>query len=246
MPSVKLDNVSVNYNLYLLSRNKLFPSIGQLFSKKPKGSTFVKSALKSVTFEIKERQRVGLIGHNGAGKSTLLRVVSGILKPSNGNAIVDGTIGALFAGLNFVNPNLSPRENLQHFSELNSLTNAQKRLLFEDLEDFTELGEYFDQPLIFGSTGMQARFNFGLLTSSPKDILVVDEGIGAGDQFFQVKAEARLRKLYAKASILVMASHSDDLISKFCNRVIWMEDGEIRKDGKTETVLTSYKDLVNA
>ncbi|CAI8280964.1 MAG: Teichoic acids export ATP-binding protein TagH [Bacteroidetes bacterium MED-G17] len=126
------------------------------------------------------------------------------------------------------------------------MTSVQKRLLFEDLEDFTELGEYFDQPLIFGSTGMQARFNFGLLTSSPKDILVVDEGIGAGDQFFQVKAEVRLKKLYSEASILLMASHSDDLILKFCNRAIWMENGEIRKDGPAETVLTSYKESVHA
>ena len=113
--------------------------------------------------------------------------------------------------------------------------------LVQDLESFTELGEYFDQPLFFGSAGMITRFNFGLLTSEPKDILVIDEGIGAGDQFFREKAEARLDNLYSKASILVIASHSKDLISRFCNRALVLDSGALEFDGSCEAAYTEYE-----
>ena len=237
MVGVKLIDVIVEYELLSSSRNRFFPS---LTSKQKVGGT--KRALNSMSLEVMDGQRLGLLGPNGSGKTTLLKLVAGILRPSSGQAIINGTVGSLFSSIPFINNNLSPRENILQYGEFTGLSRGQKASLVEDIEEFAELGEYFDQPLFYGSAGMIARFQFGLLTSKPKDILIVDEGIGAGDQFFVKKAEKRLKDLYSKASILIMASHSTDLLTTFCDRAVILEQGLIVHDNDCVSAVREYQD----
>lgn len=234
MAYIDLKNVSVEYDLISHSRGKLFPSF---FEKKAPATS--KFALNEVNLKFK-KQRIGLLGRNGSGKTTLLKVVSGILRPSSGNILTNGTIGSLFTGIPFINTNLSPRENIINYCEFSGYDEEYTQECIADIESFTELGDYFDQPLSFFSSGMQTRFHFALLTSEAKDILVIDEGIGAGDQFFMEKAQGRLDHLYSQASIVLMASHSPALIEKFCDRVLILHDGQIAFDDNTENALEVY------
>ena len=235
MARVIFNDVQIKYNLASISRNRLLPSL--------RGRNLdvdEKIALNSINLDIIEGQFVGLLGHNGSGKTTFLKTIAGILRPTSGKISISGSVGSLFSNIPFINPNLSPRENIVQYGEYNDLDASRIKSLTEELEEFTELGEYFNQPLVFGSSGMRTRFQFGLLTSVQYDILVVDEGIGAGDQYFVKKAEKRLQDLYSRASILVLASHSMDLIETFCNRGLVMENGAIIFDGDSESAVSTY------
>jgi ABC-type polysaccharide/polyol phosphate transport system ATPase subunit len=234
---VRLESITVSYNLSRKSRNLFFPSFRE---KRKPNVVNRKSALDNFSLTIAKGSRLGLVGKNGSGKTTLLKVLAGILRPTSGSVKIEGSIGALFTGLPFVNPNLSPRENIIQYCELNQSSKTQKENLIEDIFTFTELGQYFDQPLIFGSAGMITRFNFGMMTSETKDILIIDEGIGAGDQFFKEKAEKRLGEFYNRASILVMASHSNDFIEGFCDNAIELEGGKLVFAGKATETIANY------
>ena len=244
MAKVILDNVSVNFLLKTGERDRLFPSLRRLKNSAWQEPRKTKSALDNLSLEINDQERVGLVGRNGAGKSTLLRVICGVLKPSHGEVKTIGSVGAMFKGLDIISPSLSPRENIRHYSELKNLSKKSQKHLEEDLEDFAEIGEYFDQPLVSFSAGMRARFNFGLLTSMSHDIVVIDEGIGAGDQFFREKSKERLDKMYAAASILIMASHSDHVLENFCTRGLLIQDGKVCLDDNISDVIAHYKGLL--
>lgn len=239
MVSVAFSDVYVDYQLASSSRNKFFPS---LFHKRP--SAPIKSALNGINVNIEKGDFVGLVGRNGSGKTTFLKLIAEILRPSSGNIEINGTVGSLFSAVPFINYNLSPKENIIQYCQLTGLSRAKTEKLTLDIEEFTELGEYFEQPLFFGSAGMITRFNFALLTSEPKDILVIDEGIGAGDQFFQKKAEMRLGALYEKASILVMASHSTEMIERFCNKCLIIDQGKIELSGDVGEVMQIYRSKI--
>ena len=235
MAQVSLKKVTVEYDLTGSSRNKLFPSLRKKSSGYP-----IKSALNSIDLSVSDGEVVGLIGKNGSGKTTLLKVISKILRPINGSIKISGDVGSLFTKTPFINPNLSPRENILQYGEFRGLHVSEIKKLNEDIEDFADIGEYFDQPLMFGSQGMKARFQFGLLTAEPKDILAIDEGIGAGDRFFVEKAKKRLSKLYERASIIFIASHSDPLLKSLCNRGIIMENGSLIFDGNCAEAVEKY------
>lgn len=228
--------MSVEYNLTTGSRHKFFPSFfEQIYEPRSQ------YALNDISLHICKNQRIGLIGPNGAGKTTILKVVAGILRPTHGQISVKGTVGSLFTNIPFINSNISPRENIIQYSEFRGFSHTKQKMLIEELREFMDIGKYFDQPLHFGSAGMQTRFHFGLLTSEPKDILIIDEGIGAGDQFFMEKAERRLDAIYKTASIVILASHSNSLIKKFCERALILQDGKIAFDGDVDHALDRYE-----
>ena len=235
MAQVSLKKVTVEYDLTGSSRNKLFPSL----RKKNSGSP-VKVALNSVDLSVTDGDVVGLLGKNGSGKTTLLKVISKILRPITGSIEISGNVGSLFTKIPFINPNLSPRENILQYGEFQSLLTPEIKKLTEDVEEFADIGEYFDQPLMFGSQGMRARFQFGLLTAEPRDILAIDEGIGAGDKFFIEKAKKRLGQLYERASIVFIASHSESLLKSLCNRGVIMDNGLLVYNGSCEEAIAKY------
>ena len=199
-------------------------------------------ALDNISFDLKNGERVGLVGHNGSGKSTLLRVLSGVYTPQHGSIKVNGKITSLIDISLGINAEFTGRENILIRGSLLGLTRQQIKDCTEKIIAFTELGEFIDMPLRTYSSGMQLRLAFAISTTIEPEILLMDEWLSVGDENFKDKAEDRMQQLAAKSSILVIASHSKEQILKVCNRVIWLEHGEIKMDGNPETVCNAYFD----
>ncbi|MFJ4141184.1 ABC transporter ATP-binding protein [Pseudomonas sp. NPDC089734] len=184
-------------------------------------------ALKDINVRFKDGDRIGLIGHNGAGKSSLLRVLAGIYTPSHGTRSVEGTVRSLFelgAGTDY---ELTGRTNIERLARLYGYSLHQVKADIHELEAFSGLGGYLDLPVRTYSSGMQLRLLFSISTLYPSDILLIDEVFGVGDEAFQDKARQRMEAMMTRSRIVIMASHSRELIHKFCNKTIKLEAGEV-------------------
>lgn len=203
-------------------------------------------ALTDVSFTIRPGERVGLIGHNGAGKSTLLRVLGGIYVPKPGMITIRGSTETLIDTNSGMNPELTGRENIYLQAQHKMLRADQRRALEKDIEAFASLGEFMDLPVRLYSSGMAIRLGFGLATAIAPQILLMDEWFMAGDAKFQEKALRRLADVVNGAEILVITSHSLEIISEWCTRVIWLEGGRVRMDGETATVVNAYQEAMGS
>jgi len=184
-------------------------------------------ALDGVSFDIRAGDRVGLIGHNGAGKTTLLRALSGVYEPIRGVLDISGRVASLLDLHLGVDPDASGLENIQLRGVLAGLHPAEIRAKTAEIAEFTELGEYLDMPVRMYSSGMQLRLLFAVVTSIDADILLMDEWLSVGDAEFSKKATRRIENLVDRTPILVLASHSSELIHKVCNRVFRLEHGSL-------------------
>lgn len=187
-------------------------------------------AIDGLNLEIRDGDRIGLVGHNGSGKTTLLRVLAGIYKPNAGEITIDGRVGTLIdinAGLD---PEASGIENIYLRGYLLGTGRKQIDRAVDDIAEFTDLGDFLQLPIKTYSAGMAARLVFAVATAFENDILLIDEGIGAGDAEFQEKAQKRVERLFSRTAIVLLASHSEDLIARFCNRRIQMEHGKAVAD----------------
>ncbi|MFJ8915662.1 ABC transporter ATP-binding protein [Amycolatopsis sp. NPDC102389] len=198
-------------------------------------------ALHDVTLQLKEGDRVGLVGHNGAGKSTLLRLLSGIYEPTRGSAKISGKIAPVFDLGIGMDPEISGLENIIIRGLFLGMTAKQMEARVDDIAEFTELGDYLQMPLRTYSTGMRVRLALGVVTSIDPEILILDEGIGAVDAAFLNKAKDRLKALVKRSGILVFASHSDEFLFELCDSAIWMDEGHVKQRGSLREVLTGYK-----
>ncbi len=203
-------------------------------------------ALKSVNFQMNEKERVGIIGLNGSGKSTLLKVLSGILKPTSGDMHIQGSVHPLIeVGAGF-DPEFTGRENIYLNGYMLGYTKKQLKLKEQEIIDFTELGQFIDVPVKYYSSGMSVRLAFTIATSISPDIMIIDEMLAAGDATFIAKAEKRINSLIDKARALVVVSHDMNFISRICNRCIVMNKGEIIFDSTTAESLDFYHKLVES
>lgn len=187
-------------------------------------------ALNELDFEIKEGDRVGLVGHNGSGKTTLLRVLSGVYAPVSGALHVHGKVASLLDVSMGMDPDATGFENIYLRGIMDGLRPALIRSKVDEIADFTGLGDYLNLPVRTYSSGMLLRLAFAISTSVEAEILIMDEWLSVGDAEFSQKAAARLDKLVDSASILVIASHNPDLISRVCNRKIHLDHGNIVSD----------------
>lgn len=244
MAHIEFKNVSVEIPVYNASGRSLKKRLikmttgGQLETNK--NNCVIVQALENINFSLKDGDRVGLVGHNGAGKSTLLRVLSRVYEPTSGVAHVEGSIGSLIDISLGIDPEFTGRENTYFRGRLLGLSKAEINARMEEIIEFSELGDYADMPLRTYSTGMHLRLAFAVSTMLRPDILLMDEWLSVGDESFIHKAEKRMRELVAASNILVIASHSRDLILNTCNRVLWLEHGRIRMDDKPAVVLDAY------
>ena len=188
-------------------------------------------ALDGLSFDIREGDRVGLTGHNGAGKTTLLRALSGVYEPIRGTLDVSGRVASLLDLSLGVDQDASGYENIMLRGALAGLQPAQVRVKMEEIAEFTELGDYLEMPVRTYSSGMQLRLLFAVSTSIDADILLMDEWLSVGDAAFSKKASQRLEDLVERTPILILASHSPDLIRKVCNRVFRLEHGALVEVG---------------
>lgn len=204
-----------------------------------KGFSIVRS-LTDITLEIKDGERIGLLGPNGAGKSTLLRVLGGAYVPTGGEAIIEGKVGSLIDVSLGIDSESTGIENIYLRA---ALLQIPKKVVDEQLDsiiEFTELGEFINMPVRTYSSGMHMRLAFAVSTMIRPEILLMDEWLSVGDLNFQKKAEQRLNDLIKRSSILVIASHSRQLIEKCCTRAILLENGHIRMDGRAKDVCAFY------
>lgn len=198
------------------------------------------TALHGVTLSLRHGDRVGLVGHNGAGKSTLLRVLAGIYEPTRGAASIHGRVAPVFDLGVGMDPEISGYENILIRGLFLGMTRKQMQQRVDDIAEFTELGDYLAMPLRTYSTGMRVRLALGVVTSIDPEILLLDEGIGAVDADFLNRARTRLHALVDRAGILAFASHTEDLLTAFCQTALWLEAGHIMAAGPVGEVLAAY------
>lgn len=194
------------------------------------GNHPVVCALDSLDFSFQDGDRIGLVGHNGSGKTTLLRVLSGIYAPTRGNLKIKGRTASLLDVSTGVDPDATGFENIYLRGIMNGFRPSRIRDKIDEIADFTELGEYLNLPVRTYSSGMMLRLTFAISTSIDADILIMDEWLSVGDADFQDKAAKRLKAMVDNASILVLASHSPELIANVCNRKIQLEHGKVVAD----------------
>ncbi len=184
-------------------------------------------AIDHVSFDWREGDRVGLVGHNGSGKTTLLRAIAGIYEPAGGSLTVNGRVASMLSITLGMDPDASGYENIFLRGVTMGLSKRQIEDIVEDVCSFSELGEYIELPLRTYSSGMQMRLAFAICTSVKADIILMDEWLSVGDAAFAEKAQKRLNGLLGEAKILVLASHSPDVIKANCSLVVRLEHGRI-------------------
>jgi ABC-2 type transport system ATP-binding protein/lipopolysaccharide transport system ATP-binding protein len=236
MISIEISGVSVYFPVFDASARSLkkkviaFSTGGRIGHDRT--DHIVVQALDDVTLSLKRGDRLALLGRNGAGKSTLLRVMAGIYEPSTGSIAVDGHVAALLGGNPGMDPDSTGRENIILHGLYLGLSKAEIREQTDAIIDFAELGSFIDLPLRTYSNGMRARLAFAIATAIVPEILLLDEGIGAGDAAFIEKANRRLNEFVGGTGILVLASHSEALIRKFCNKYALLEQGKLTSLGE--------------
>lgn len=184
-------------------------------------------AIDDVSFSWKEGDRVGLVGRNGAGKTTLLRAIAGIYEPTRGTLSTHGRVVSMLSiGLG-MEPEVTGYENIFLRGTILGMSKREIDALVDHVRTFSELGDYIDMPLRTYSSGMSMRLAFAISTSVTADIIVMDEWLSVGDEHFAKKAQERLREMVGKAKILVMASHSSEVIAANCNKIMRLDHGRI-------------------
>ena len=202
------------------------------------------SALKDVTLEVRRREVVGIIGHNGAGKSTLLRLIARVLQPTTGRVTVRGRVAPLLElGAGF-DRELTGRENVYLNGAVLGFRRADIEQRFDRIVDFAGVREFIDMPLRTYSSGMVVRLGFSVATDITPDILIVDEVLSVGDAEFQKKSEQRIRELHDKSEAVLMVSHDLTLMREMCQRVAWLDHGQLRAVGPADDVVDQYQRAV--
>ncbi|MCH6206539.1 MULTISPECIES: ABC transporter ATP-binding protein [Brucella] len=244
MTEIRLNDVSVEFPIYnsssrSLKNRVLSVATGGKIERRTDGLVIVRG-LENISLTLHDGERVGLVGHNGSGKTTLLRVLSGIYTPTQGNAVVDGDCVSLINISLGIDPDATGRENIRLRSAIMGMDPKKMADKFEEIAEFSGLGDFLDMPFRTYSSGMQLRLAFATSTSVRPEILIMDEWLSTGDENFKERANQRMQELVDSTKILVLASHSADLLRKNCNRIIWLEHGRIRMDGAPDEVLSSY------
>lgn len=246
MAYIKLENVCVEFAIFngrsrSIKNRVLDVATGGKIKRESDGIVRVQ-ALSNVNLEIRNGERIGLIGHNGAGKTTMLRLLSKIYHPTSGNATIIGEPTSLINISLGIDPEATGRENIRLRGALMGMSKEQIQSHMTTIAEFADLGEFLDLPLRTYSSGMQLRLAFAVSTTVDPDILIMDEWLSAGDENFAHKADARLRAVVDATQILILASHSQELLRRNCTRLIWMEHGAIKMDGVFDDVAPHYFD----
>lgn len=236
---VSIDIPIFNAGSRSLKNRLIQAATGGKISQDVQGRVSVR-VLDNISFELKDGDRVALIGHNGAGKSTMLRLLSGVYSPTHGTAVLQGETGSLIDISLGIDPEATGRQNLYIRGALLGISKQDLTAQMNEIIEFTELGDFIDMPLRTYSTGMHLRLAFAVSTIMRPEILLMDEWLSVGDEGFQKKAEHRLNELVQATNILVLATHSRELIERTCNRVFWLEHGQLKMDGTPEEVLPLY------
>lgn len=241
---IKLNSVTKKF--YLESRKSgLLVFLTNLFKSTSKECRLV---LNNASLDLQNSEVVGLIGKNGSGKSTLLKIISGIVKPTSGNLLVEGDVVYLSGFYNGMNKNLSMKDNIYIIGTLNGLSKNEITNRLKIISEFSELSEFIDTPLYKFSNGMIARLAFSTtiftIQKSP-EILLIDEALSGGiDESFKEKLLQKIHEYIESAKTVIIASHNLNYVSKMCSKTIWLHNGKVKMFGNTNDVVSEYKNFM--
>ncbi len=238
-PIIDVQHVSMKFNLMEEKVDTLKEYIVKLIKGKLFYNEFV--ALNDVSFQIEKGDILGIVGFNGAGKSTMLKILAGVLKPTNGKVVVNGSVAPLIeVGAGF-DPELTAKENI--FLNGAILGHSRKFLQqhFDEIIDFAELRTFVNVPVKNFSSGMYARLGFAIATVVKPDILIVDEVLSVGDYRFQEKCEKRIQEMINGGTTIIIVSHDINMIERLCNKVLWLDHGVKKDFGNAVKICEEYK-----
>lgn len=239
MPHIELDHVDLEFHVGA-ERHTTLQSALRRGLRRHRTETRTVRALKDLSLTIASGERVGLIGHNGAGKSTLLKTMAGIYPPQRGRVSIEGHVCPLFEFVTGFEMEATGWENIRTRALLLGMSPREIEQKIDGIAAFSNLGEFLDIPVRHYSTGMFVRLAFATSTAVDPQILLLDEVMAAGDAAFIESARRRMNELMLRASIVVFASHSLDVLPSFCDRTILLKEGRIVADGPTADVVRLY------
>ena len=196
--------------------------------------------LDDITFKVYKGERIGILGFNGAGKSTLLRIISGIYEPTEGTVTINGKITPLLALSAGFDKNYSGKNNIFLNAAFLSMDEDYVKEKYDEIVEFSELGDFINYPIKNYSKGMRAKLGFSVATLMKPDILIIDEILSVGDVKFRKKSSEKIDSLMEEGVTVLLVSHSIRQIKRICNRCIWIENGRIIMEGDSETVCDAY------
>lgn len=236
---IRANDISMRYLMTYDHIQSIKEYIVQMLRGKIKYEEFW--ALKNVSFEVERGEVVGIIGHNGAGKSTLLKVISGILKPTGGELEVHGNVVPMLELGSGFDHDLTGRENIFLNGSILGYSEKYLKEKYDQIVEFSELGKFIDVPIRNYSSGMLMRLAFSIATVVQPEILIVDEILAVGDAAFQEKSKTRMLELMGGGTTVLFVSHSLEQIREMCDRVIWLEHGQVKAIGATKEICDAYE-----
>tara|TARA_B100001750_G_C15447833_1_gene567223 strand:- start:614 stop:1339 length:726 start_codon:yes stop_codon:yes gene_type:complete len=236
---IKLMNVALHFPI----RRGLFTGIFDLLKGKKATAQGKFAAMTDVNLEVNRGEVLGVIGRNGSGKSTMLRVIAGIYHPDEGTVQVRGRT-SLLAGVSVgLNQNLTGRENVHLYGSILGHERDTMESMMDDILDFSDIGEFFEQPLRTYSAGMRARLGLAIASAIEPEILLIDEVLGVGDPQFREKSKRRILDLVKNTSTVVLVSHSFGLMREICDRVALIHEGKVHCVGDPTQTIREYWEL---
>ncbi|MBQ3044622.1 MAG: ABC transporter ATP-binding protein [Clostridia bacterium] len=241
-PAIVVDNISMMFNLHQEKVDNLKEYFIKLITRKLRFNEFW--ALNDISFTVEKGDRVGILGFNGAGKSTLLKVIAGVLKPTKGTVKVNGIVAPMLElGAGF-DMNYSGRENIFLYGATMGYSRKFIEEKYDEIVEFSELGDFIDVPVKNYSSGMRARLGFAIATAVEPQILILDEVLSVGDAKFKKKSEAKIRSMFDKGITVLFVSHSVNQVLNICNKAIILEKGKVIAQGDAKEICAQYEKMV--
>lgn len=242
--AVKVENVSILFNLSKEKVDNIKEYFIKLVTRKLHYNEFW--ALTDVSFEVEEGERLGILGFNGAGKSTLLKVIAGVLKPTKGKVSVKGVIAPLLElGAGF-DMNYTGAENIYLYGATMGYSRKYIEERYNEIVEFSELGEFIDVPVKNYSSGMRARLGFAIATAVDPEVLILDEVLSVGDAKFRIKSENKIKSMFDKGVTVLFVSHNTAQVRRLCTKAILLDHGKIIANGDVNEVCDIYDKKVNS
>lgn len=235
---IEVNNVSMGYILNRNRINSLKEWVITRLTNKQKYEMFW--ALQDVSLEAYKGEVIGIIGRNGSGKSTILKIIAGLFKPTKGSVVTKGAIVPMLELGSGFDPELTGRENVFLNGAILGYTEKFLKEQFDQIVEFSEIGEFIDMPIKTYSSGMMMRLAFSIATVVHPEILIIDEILSVGDEAFQQKSHKKMMELMHGGATVLFVSHNIDQIRRLCNRVVWLDHGKVVMQGDAETVCKAY------
>lgn len=236
--ALEVNHVSIDY------RNLMHMSMHQSLLKKGLKRADIIRAVDDVSFEVEQGRILGIVGRNGSGKTTLLRSIAGIFRPDEGYIDTKGNRVSLMAiGIGF-NPNNTGRENILKSGMLLGCELGYVKDHMEEIIEFSELGDFIERPVRTYSSGMYSKLSFAVTAILDTDIMLVDEVLSVGDEHFRQKSYKKMEELMMSKRTVLIVSHATSTLKKFCDQVLWINDGKFMRLGETDDVLAEYDEFM--